>query len=122
MRKLYIYNQYQQLAVAIALSTLLWHLASRPIPVGFMLLMYLSAAVLAAQVPYVIGQQRAHEETLSGLRGVQREEVREKLVKYCPVFPRRESFLALSMSGTAGGLIFKAIEKILGDLLVNLAK
>jgi hypothetical protein len=121
VRKLFLYNQYQQLAVAIALATLLWHFASRPMPVAALILIFLSGAVLAAQIPYIIGQQRAHDEALGDLQGVKREEVREKLAKYCPVFPGRESLLALSMSGTAGGFLFKALEKIMTELLAPLA-
>jgi hypothetical protein len=119
IRKLMLYNQYQQLAVAIAMGTVAAYAITGAIHFAIITVVFVATAIVLVQVPYVVGQQRAHSAVLSDRRGVEREELREQLSKYCPLFPKGESFVALTVSGTAGTAMYKALEKLVTDTILG---
>lgn len=119
LRKLLLYNQYQQLAVAMAVSAMVAYVITTKTHASIFIVVFVLAAITLVQAPYVVGQQRAHGAVLGDRRGVEREEMREQLTKYCPLFPKGDSFVALTVSGTAGTAMYKALEKLVTDTLLG---
>jgi hypothetical protein len=112
VRRLYLLNQYQQAAVLIAVAMAWLYLLRGRAEQSWVAAALLAACVAFTQLPYLIGQQREHRLVLDRLKGVRREEVRERLAKYAPLVPKLESWAALTASGTLGGVGYKLLEKV----------
>lgn len=111
VRRMFLINQYQQLAVFAACVAALLFVLRGSIAAGPAIVSFVVVSIITAQLPYVFGQQRARAMVLDRSRGAEREELRERLDKVAPLAPRFESWIAMTASGGAGAFAFKLIEK-----------
>jgi hypothetical protein len=116
IRSLLLLNQFQLLAVLLAVSFGLCHLLDVA-PVRPVALILFVSAIFLAQAPYIVGQIRARAVLLEQLTGRAREAAREQLNKYAPLFRRVEFLAAVTASGTLGGTAGKVLDKLLEETL-----
>lgn len=114
VRKLFLYNQYQMLAVLVAsvyvvLSTM--GIQAFDLWVGATLAVF---AVMVSQFPFVLGQRFAHACALEPYSGIEREELRQKLEQFAGLFPTGKMWIALTGSGTIGAIANTLITKLIG--------
>jgi hypothetical protein len=119
LRKTILWSSIYASTVFVALLAIELRLVGWLLSIWWVLTLALIVFLMAWQLPYVVGQTLTQERLLDGFEGVQREELRERLLKYAPVFPKLEALKALVASSTAGGLLFLMIEKALKGVLVG---
>jgi hypothetical protein len=118
IRKIFLVNQFQQLAVLVMCTLAVWQLEFGSFSYQAVILGLLAVGFLVTQVPYFIGQLRTHDRVLFALRGERREETRERLHKRASAVPTPGSWVAFIGTGTMGGLAYKLFE----GLVVGLVK
>lgn len=117
IRKIFLVNQLQQIAVLVMCTLAFQKLELPGLPYQGLVLGLLAFAFLTTQVPYFIGQLRTHDRVLYPLQGEKREETRERLHKRAPAVPTPASWAAFIGTGTLGGVAYKLLEGLVTGLV-----
>lgn len=75
------------------------------------------ATLLFSQLPYIWGQYLLHQKVCEPFEGLPREDVKEKIMKYAPLFPKFHFLGALITNGTAGGLAYFLLDNFIKGVL-----
>jgi hypothetical protein len=103
--------------IFFALSLLIIQSLILETPTTWLVLPTLGVVFLLVQLPYVWGQVQVHASLLEAREGVARVELSERLQKLSPLLPRVPALIALTATGTAGGLLYIALSKIMASVL-----
>jgi hypothetical protein len=113
LRKTVFFSSVFAATIFLALSLLIVHVLAVDIPIKGVFVPTLIVLFLLVQLPYVQGQSRVHTKLLDAREGKEQGELREKLQKLAPLFPTLPTLAALTLPGTAGGVLYLALSKVL---------
>lgn len=82
------------------------------------LFVFLLFYILCLQIPYIVGQNRLHDELLLNCIGTEREDLLEKLLKYTPILPKFHIFKSIIIGSVTGGFFIFLIKELLKKLLI----
>lgn len=118
IRQLLLVHQYALLPILAMPCFALLQLSG--VTVNFAASAIASLAVILAltQIPYVVGQKRAHDVVLARGVGVPREEIRERLLKLSPAIPQFQMWLMMLASGGAGGILASLFSELINRLVL----
>jgi hypothetical protein len=113
LRKTVFFSSVFAATIFLALSLLIVHVLDVDMPMNRVFVPTLVVLFLLVQLPYVRGQSRVHEKLLERKEGKEQGELRAKLQKLAPLFPTLPTLAALTLPGTAGGVLYLALSKVL---------
>jgi len=116
LRKIIFWSSVYGASVLLGLALLLFHLFALPSP-QWIAVATVTILFLLVQIPYVLGQASAHKRLLYLREGSERAELQEKLRKTSPLLPSFPALAALTGTGTAGGVLYLILEKMLESVL-----
>lgn len=111
VRKTYLWSSVYAVTVLFGLVLAFFQISATTLPSAGLVVGSLAVLFALVQVPYVLGQAFSRDALLDGFEGTEKEELREKLSKYAPVFPKFEALGALTATGTAGGFLYLVLER-----------
>jgi len=122
LRKVYKYDSLHNVVLLVAFAATLVQLWGKLIDLKWVIISLLIMTFVLSELPYAIGQNALHLKVLDRYTGVKHAELTKKLKENAPVFPPLNFIVALTTTGTAGGILYTFFNQFVQDVLKNTLK